>query len=293
MRSASEGITCSTSRNVKVLISADMEGVTGVTAPEEVHPGTPAWERFRRLFLHDVNAAIAGAFEGGATGVLVNEGHNKMRNLMIEELDQRAQLISGGAKPLIMMEGIDREIDLVFFVGYHAPFGEAGVLSHMFLGKGVFDIRLNGETCSEGRMNALLAGSFGVPVGLVTGDDVACADAARYIPGVRTVAVKEAIDRYVAICLPPSRTEPLIREAAAQACKDTTAHRPLVIDPPYQWEMTLTNPSSAGRAALVPGVERVGARTVTWSFDDFGASVEAFAVVSTIVGGSFESPVFD
>ncbi len=122
---------------MRVLISADMEGITGVTAPDDVNTGgTPAYERFRRLLMHDVNAAIAGAFEGGATEVIVNEAHGRMRNLMIEDLDERARLISGHHKPLIMMEGIDRGIDLVFFVGYHAPFGQAGVMSHMYLGKG-------------------------------------------------------------------------------------------------------------------------------------------------------------
>jgi D-amino peptidase len=278
---------------VKVLISTDMEGITGITAPEEVRPGSPSYERTRRLFMHDVNAAIAGAFEGGASEVLVNEGHNYMRNLMIEDLDERALLISGNQKPLIMMEGVDRDVDLAFLVGYHAPFGEPGVLSHMFLGKGVFEIKLNGETCSEGRMNALVAGTFGVPVALVTGDDVACADATRYIPGVRTVAVKEAIDRYVAICMPPARTEPLIRAAAAQACRDAGAFRPLVAEPPYRWEMTLTNPTSAANAARIPGVERVGARSIAWAFDDFLESYNAFAVVSNMVGGSLESPLFD
>jgi D-amino peptidase len=278
---------------VKVLISADMEGVTGVTAPEDVKPGTAAFERFRRLFMHDVNAAIAGAFDGGATEVVVNEGHNTMRNLMIEDLDERAQIIHGGHKPLIMMEGVDRDVDLAFFVGYHAPFGAPGVLSHMFLGKGVYDIKLNGETCSEGRLNALLAGSFGVPVALVTGDDAACADAAQFIPGIRTVAVKESIDRYAAICLPPARTGPMIREAAAGACRDADGFRPLVGEAPYTWEMFLTNPSLASRAALVPGVERVGDRTVTWSFDDFRASYEAFAVVSMMVGGAMIESAFD
>jgi D-amino peptidase len=278
---------------VKVLISADMEGVTGVTVPDDVNPGTAAFERFRRLFMHDVNAAVAGAFDGGATEVVVNEGHNTMRNLMLEDLDERAHLISGGHKPLIMVEGIDRDVDLAFFVGYHAPFGAAGVLSHMFLGKGVVDLRLNGDTCSEGRLNAMLAGSFGVPVGLVTGDDAACADAARFIPGVRTVAVKEAIDRYAAICLPPARTGPMIRDAAAAACRGADAHRPLVGEPPFTWEMFLTNPSAAGRAALVPGVERVDERTVTWSSDDFRSSYEAFVVVSMMVGGGMISSAFD
>jgi D-amino peptidase len=278
---------------MKILISADMEGVTGVTSPGDVHPGTSEYERFRRLFMHDVNAAIAGAFEGGATEVVVNEGHNWMRNLPIEDLDARAQIITGGYKRYVMMEGIDRDVDLAFLVGYHAPFGAAGVLSHMFLGKGVTEILLNGETCSEGRMNAMLAGSFGVPVGLVTGDDAACADAVRFIPGVRTAVVKEAIDRYAAICLPPARTEPLIREAAADACRNASEHRPLVGEAPYRWEISVTNPSSAGLASLVPGVERVDTRTVRWSSDDYRSSFEAFVVVIGMVGGAFQPQTFD
>jgi D-amino peptidase len=273
---------------VKVLISTDMEGVTGVTAPDDVEPGTAAYERFRRLFMRDVNAAIAGAFDGGATDVLVNEGHNGMRNLLIEELDDRVQLIVGNHKPLIMMEGIDRGMDLVLLVGYHAPAGEAGVLSHTFLSRAITDVKVNGETCSEGRMNAILAGSFGVGVGLLTGDQAACADAVRYIPGIRTVAVKEQIDRYAAICLPPSRTDPLIREAAAMACKDAQSHPPLVIDPPFRWAVSLANPSMAGRAALIPTVDRVEVTAVTWSSDDFRTSYDTFAAVALIVGGSGE-----
>jgi D-amino peptidase len=273
---------------VKVLISADMEGVTGVTAPEDVLPGSAAYPRFRALFTQDVNAAIAGAFDGGAAEVLVNEAHNLMRNLLLEELDDRAELIAGNQKPLIMMEGIDRGIDLVFFVGYHAPAGERGVLSHTFSSKVVADVKVNDETCSEGRMNALLAGSFGVAVGLLTGDQAACADAARYIPGIRTVAVKEEIDRYAAVCLPPTRTRLLIREAAASVCANAGAHRPVAVEAPFRWEVWLENPSLAGRAALIPTVERVGARGVAWSSDDYRTSFDTFAAVVLLAGASEE-----
>ena len=237
---------------MKVLISTDMEGVTGVTAPDDVEPGTAAYERFRRLFMRDVNAAIGGAFDGGATDVLVNEGHDGMRNLLIEELDDRVQLVVGNHKPLIMMEGIDRGMDLVLLVGYHAPAGEAGVLSHTFLSRAITDVKVNGETCSEGRMNAMLAGSFGVGVGLLTGDQAACADAVRYIPGIRTVAVKEQIDRYAAICLPPSRTDPLIREAAALACKDAQSHPPLVIQSPFPMGSFSGQPEHGGPSSPHP-----------------------------------------
>lgn len=271
-----------------VLISVDMEGATGVTAPEDVLPGTAAYERFRRLLMGDVNAAIAGAFDGGATEVLVNEAHDGMRTLLIEDLDERARLISGNHKPLIMMEGIDRGIDLVFFIGYHAGASDSGVLSHTFFGRGLTLVSLNGEPCSEGRMNAVLAGAYGVGVGLVTGDEAACADAARYIPSARTVAVKQGIDRYAAICLPPARTKQMIREAAASACRDPAAQAPLATESPFHWSVTMTNPSSAQRAALIPTVERVEPRTVQWSSHDFPESFRTFEAVALIVAGSFE-----
>jgi D-amino peptidase len=276
---------------MKILISADMEGVTGVTAAEDVIPGKAAWDRFRRFFVRDVNAAIAGAFDGGATGVVVCEGHYWMRNLLLEELDDRAQLIVGNQKTYLMMEGVDRGVDLVFLVGYHAASGEVGVLSHTFLPRGMV-VRLNDEICSEGRMNAMLAGSFGAGVGLVTGDQAACADAVRFIHGVRTVAVKEQIDRYAAICLPPSRTEAAIREAAEAACSDAAAHRPLVGDPPFCWSLAFANPSAAGRGGLVPGVERVDDKTLVWSSDDFPSSLRTFQAVALLAATAFEE-VFD
>lgn len=272
---------------MKILISADMEGITGVTAPEEVLPGNAAYERFRRLFVRDVNAAIAGAFDGGATEVLVNEGHYKMRNLALEDLDERAQLIVGHQKTYVMMEGVDRGVDLAFFVGYHAAAGEVGVLSHTFLPRG-WIVRLNGEICSEGRMNAMLAGSFGVGIGLVTGDQAACSDAVRFAPAVRTVAVKEQIDRYAAICLPPSRTEPAIREAAAHACTNASDHRPVVTDPPFRWATWFANPSAAGRAGLVPGVNRPDGNMLEWSSEDFATSLKTFQAVAFLAGTAFE-----
>lgn len=276
---------------MKILISADMEGITGVTAAADVIPGNPAWDRFRRLFVRDVNAAIAGAFDGGATEVVVVEGHYWMRNLLLEELDDRAQLLVGNQKPYMMMEGIDRGVDLVFLVGYHAAAGEVGVLSHTFLPRGMI-VKLNDEVCSEGRMNAMLAGAFGAGVGLVTGDQAACADAARFIPGVRTVAVKEQIDRYAALCLPPSRTEPAIREEARAACADAGAHRPLVVDPPYRWALWFANPSAAGRGGLVPGVDRVDDNTLSWSTDDVPTSLRMFQAVALLAATAYEE-VFD
>ena len=137
-------------------------------------------------------------------------------------------------------------------------------------------------------MNAMLAGAYDVGVGLVTGDEATCADAARYIPSARTVAVKQEIDRYAAICLPPSRTTQMIREAAASACQDPACHAPLAAEPPFHWSVALANPSSAQRAALIPGVERVEPRTVQWGSHDFPESFRTFEAVALIVASSLE-----
>lgn len=167
---------------MKVYISADMEGVTGVTHPQDVIPGRPRYERFRHLLTADVNAAIEGAAEAGATEFVVNEAHDGMRNVVLEDLDERAELIIGDMKSLVMMEGFEGA-DAVFFVGYHARAGTSDVLSHTFDNPAVVtDVELNGEPCSEARMNATLAGLQGIPVGLVTGDDLTCEEAGILVP---------------------------------------------------------------------------------------------------------------
>jgi D-amino peptidase len=127
------------------LISADMEGVTGVTCPDDVRPGSPQWDRFRRLFTGDVTAVCAGFFDAGVTEVTVNDAHWSMRNLLLEELDPRVRLLTGNHKPFGMMEGIQQRPELVAFLGYHSGPGEPGVLSHTFVGFEIFQVVLNGR----------------------------------------------------------------------------------------------------------------------------------------------------
>ena len=200
-----------------VLISADMEGASGVTWPADVDPGTEQWSRFRKMLTSDVNAAIEGLMDGGATDVLVNEAHDTMRNILLEDLDARARMLTGRHKRLGMMEGIDRDVDAACFVGYHAAAGGPGVLAHTYLGNSLTGFWIDGASASEGRLNAWVAAEHGVPVILVTGDARTCRDAKDYAPAAETVTVKEAVSRYAAICSPPSVTAEWIRTAAAKA----------------------------------------------------------------------------
>jgi D-amino peptidase len=130
---------------VKILVSADMEGATGVTCPADVLPGGPQWERQRPVFTGDVNAAIAGLFDGGADEVLVNEAHWTMRNLLLERLDDRASMLTGRHKALSMMEGVQHgDVDGVVFLGYHAGAGAEGVLAHTYLANTLTGVWLTG-----------------------------------------------------------------------------------------------------------------------------------------------------
>jgi D-amino peptidase len=269
---------------MRVLVSADMEGTTGVTGWKDVEPGEPAFERFRKLLTKDVNAAIEGAFAGGATEVVVNEAHDGMRNILIEELDPRAEMISGYRKPLVMMEGIDGA-DAVFFVAYHAKAGDPGVLAHTMTSDFV-SVELNGEPCSEARLNAALAGGQGIPVGLVTGDDVICAEAEKLFAGVKTAVVKYAIDNFSARCLSPRTAAARIADAARLAMTDHEALRPYRLDAPFTLRIELREPAQAGSAANIPRVIREGPRTVAFSSEHYREVYGAVESIGAIASGA-------
>ena len=261
---------------MRVFISADMEGVTGVTHPQDVIPGRSQYERFRRFLTADVNAAIEGAARGGATEFLVNEAHDGMRNVLLEDLDGRAELIVGSRKPLSMMQGFEGA-DVAFFVGYHARAGAEGVLSHTFNSPSVVtDVQLNGGPCSEARMNATLAGLSGIPVGLVTGDDPTCAEAESLYTNVKTAQVKTAIDRYTARCPPQRVARERIREASEGAVRSAGDLAPYAPGPPYTFTVEFVTASTAAGVMFFPQLERVGDRIVSWTHDDYETAFKMF-----------------
>ncbi|GAB3572312.1 M55 family metallopeptidase [Amycolatopsis endophytica] len=271
---------------MRIMVSADMEGATGVTWTDDVVPGTEQWQRFRRLFTGDVNAVIRGLHEGGATDVLVNEAHSSQRNLLLEDLDERARMLTGRHKPLSMMQGIDSGVDGVVFLGYHAGAGADGVLSHTYLENQITGVWLDGVPASEGRLNAALAAEYGVPVLLVSGDDKACEDAADYAPGAELVAVKECVSRYAAICLPPSRTAEMLR-TAARASMDRAVRTPGTAAA-HRIEVEFDASHLAQAAAVVPTVGQAGVRRVGFDAATMTEAMKAFKVVTAIAAGAVQ-----
>jgi D-amino peptidase len=273
---------------LKILVSADMEGATGVTWPADVLPGSEQWQRCRHMFTSDVNAAIAGFFDGGADEVLVNEAHWTMRNLLLEQLDERARLLTGRHKDLSMVEGVQYgDVDGVAFVGYHTGAGTEGVLAHTYLAGSVTGVWVGDRPASEGRLNALVAAEYGVPVVLVTGDDRTGLDAATYAPRARTVAVKEYVSRYAAVCRPPARTAADIRDAAKAAAPLAVRHEP-VTGGPFTVEVEFDAVHLAGAATVVPGVERTGERRVAYTSPSMYEGIRCFKAVTTVVSAAVE-----
>ncbi|MFG3350789.1 M55 family metallopeptidase [Streptomyces sp. NPDC048001] len=275
---------------MRILISADMEGATGVTWPADVLPGTPQWERCRALFTSDVQAAVLGFLDGGAEEVLVNEAHSTMRNLLLERLDERAQLLTGRHKSLSMVEGVQHgDVDGIAFVGYHTGAGEEGVLAHTYLANSITGVWLDGVRAGEGLLNARVAAEFGVPVILVTGDDLTCEDALRYAPGARKVAVKDHVSRYAAVCRTPARTAAEIRAAAREATALAVRHEP-VHEGPFTVEVEFDAEHLAAAATVVPGVERAtgGERRVAYTSPTMYEGIRTFKAVTTIVSAAVE-----
>ncbi|MGW3337904.1 M55 family metallopeptidase [Streptomyces sp. NPDC001009] len=273
---------------MKILISADMEGATGVTWPADVLPGTPEWERCRGMFTSDVNAAALGFFDGGADQVLVNEAHWTMRNLLLEDLDERVEMLTGRHKALSMVEGVQQgDVDGIAFVGYHAGAGMEGVLAHTYLANQITGVWLNDVRASEGLLNAHVVAEYGVPVVLVTGDDLACEDALGYAPGALKVAVKDHVSRYAAVCRTPARTAADIRAAAKEAA-GLAVRQQLSQQGPFTVAVEFDAEHLAMAVTVVPGVARVGERKVAYTTDTMYEAIRTFKAVTTIASAAVE-----
>jgi D-amino peptidase len=266
---------------VRVLISVDMEGISGVTCKDDCTPGMPSYERFRRRMSAEANAAVAGAFAGGAESVVVTDSHGGARNILYEDLDERAELISGTAnRHLGMVEGA-QEAHAAMFVGYHAWAGTAqAVLDHTILSRYCYHWWLNGVRVGEAQLNAALLAHFGVPVVLATGDDKLCAQIAETLPHARRVIVKHAMHMHTARSMPRAWVLRTIQaeatEAVAGAAKLPRPH----IEGPQTLRVQFVRAGHADSASRWPTVVRVDDLTAEVTGQDIA---EAFRMARTMV----------
>jgi len=266
---------------MKVLISVDMEGISGVVSWDHVNSEHKEYERFRKLMTAEANAAIEGALAGGAAQIVVNDSHGGMKNVLIEELNPAAELISGSPKPFGMMQGIGSDVDAVFFVGYHAAAGAgAAILAHTWSSRAVSEVRLNEQVVGETGLNAALAGAYGAPVVLVAGDRAVTEEAQALLGEIETVAVKDGVTRTAAQCLHPETAQGRIRQAAERALKLTVP--PFALPTPITVRISFQNALRADQAALLPESRRVDGRSVEWTGDSMPAVYKAFRALTAL-----------
>jgi D-amino peptidase len=254
------------SDGLRIFISTDMEGIAGAVTPNQISAGEIDYAQYRVFLTNEVNAAIAGARKAGATGFVVADSHGNGQNLLVEKLPKDVRIVKGGSRPLIMMEGIQSgEFDGVMFIGYHSSAASlGGVRAHSFSSAHLSELKLNDVDASEGYWNAAIAGEFGAPVILVTGDNVAVDELQPVAANAERVAVKQAISFHGAETLTPEAACELIENAAERAVKNLARNKPFKVDAPVTVDITFHFYQPAEILSWLPGVQRTGSRSIRY-----------------------------
>jgi len=248
---------------MKLFLSTDFEGTSGIVAWEQIIRGNPEFEQGRLLLTDEVNAVIAGAIEAGATEFVVNDSHHSMRNLHPQDLLGLATLITGKHKPLYMMEGLDQSFDGICFVSYHGSIGaEQAVLSHTYNPGAIWEVRINGEIVGESGINALVAAHYDVPIIFVSGDAITVQEAQIVAPLAEKVVVKQSIGRFAAAHIHPTVACELLHAGALRAVHNLSTMQPPQFSLPVALEITFLVADMAEMATWIRGVERTSSRSV-------------------------------
>jgi D-amino peptidase len=248
---------------LKIYISADMEGVVGSVTGEQLGPGGFEYQRFREFMTAEVNAAIDAARAAGAIEFVVSDSHGNGQNLLIDKLPDDVTVIRSWPRELSMMAGIDETFDGVIFLGYHASTSNMrGVRAHTMSSANITGLRLNGITMTEGSMNAAIAGHFGVPIIMVSGDDAAVAENQVIIGDIEGAVVKWAKGFHSAETLTPEAAYEVIRTRTMSAINRVSDFQPYVLDTPIELELTLKNYTPVELLGYLPNVERVNSHTI-------------------------------
>ena len=252
-------------RPLKVYISADMEGITGVASADQLGPTSFEYGRAREWMTAEVLAAIQGAREAGATEFVVSDSHGNGQSLLIDKFpsDVPVHIVRSFPRPLGMMEGIDSSFAAVIFIGYHASTSSTtGVRAHTMSSALLTRIALNGVSMSEAGVNAAIAAQFGVPVVMITGDDAIVDETKQRLGAIEGVAVKHAIGFHSTSTLTPEVGQAQIRQHAKTAVERRAQMKPYAMTRPVTVEVSFKNYRPVELLGYLPNVQRIDAHTV-------------------------------
>lgn len=250
-------------QDLKVYISADMEGIAGVVDQAQLGPSGFEYGQFRKFMTAEVNAAIEAARDAGATEIVVSDSHGNGLNLLLDALPQDIILVRAWPRPLGMMEGIDDSFGAAIFIGYHASAGNTGgIAAHTMSGADFLSVKINGMEISEGGINALIAGHFGVPVVMISGDDAAVREVSDMVGPIEGAVVKWHYSHTSGRTLMPEAAQALIKEKAKAGLKRRHELEPFRIEGPLSLDLTYKNDKAAELIAYLPNVELIDNHTV-------------------------------
>jgi len=254
--------------DLKVLISADMEGIAGVVDQAQLGPSGFEYGQFRKFMTAEVNAAITAARDEGATEIFVGDSHGNGLNLLLDELPQDIILARAWPRPLGMMEGIDESFDAAIFIGYHASAGNTGgIAAHTMSGSDFLSVKINGKEITEGGINALIAGHFGVPVVMISGDDAAVREVTEMVGPIEGAVVKWHYSHTSGRTLMPEAAQALIKEKVQAGLKRRHELQAFRIEGPLSLDLTYKNDKAAELIAYLPNVELIDNHTVRFVGD--------------------------
>ena len=271
---------------MKVIISVDMEGISGIVDGSETGRDNAEYQKGRALMVADVNAAIEGILEVDKnTEIYVSDAHGGMRNILPEDLNEAAVLVRGTPKPLTQISGIDGSFDAAMFVGYHSKKGTLhGILSHTISGRVIESITINGMEVGETAINAGIAGHYGVPLAFLAGDKAATLEGKAVNPEVEVAAVKEAVSRTAAKCLHPAVARRMIKENASNSLRNLSKMKTFRFETPVEVVVRYTNARMADAVEFMPSAERIDGKSIRFVQDDFIKAFGATRASISIAG---------
>jgi D-amino peptidase len=252
-------------RPLKVYISVDMEGITGVASADQLSPASFEYQKAREWMTGEVNAAIQGAREAGATEFVISDSHGNGQSLLIDKLptDIPVMIVRSFPRPLGMMEGIDSTFGAVMFIGYHAATTSmTGVRAHTMSSALLTKISLNGTPQSEAGINAAIAAQFGVPVVMITGDDAIVEETKQRLGNLEGVIVKHAIGFHSVSTMVPEKAAALIHARAKIAVGRRAEMKPYTMSKPVTVEVAFKNYRPVELLGYLSNVQRIDAHTV-------------------------------
>jgi len=275
---------------MKVFISVDMEGIGGISSWRETNKSSPDYQIVRRLATDEVNAVVRGIKKAKAKieEILVCDSHALGENILIDELDKDVLLAKGYPRPYYMLHGLDESYDILFLIGYHSKVGTTlGPMDHSYSSTTIYNIKINGKYVGELEINAGLAGHYGVPVGLISGDAKLTEEVKEVLgKDIETVVTKYGISRFASKNIHPKKIREKLETKSKRAIEKISNLKPLKVKTPLKVEIDLVNTVMADEVALLPNIERKSGRTISFEANNFLTFYRLLMVITHLAGAT-------